>query len=220
MRLVGLVLVLFILTSSMVYAIVGLKYQGEIERSDQRIESMASELIQLWTEQGSEGGKPAVAPAPELPSQPPASFCLSCHEKAQVTSFHTPERIKEIDESRGRPVRICTTCHGSPVMPVHYKAIQRGSLKCDACHLIGGGPFTVPEKREGDLLVCQLCHAKGNYITIHIDGEILEGAPIDSKWIKRRPGLACTACHNQEMYGGLSILELHAQRASKAGRVG
>jgi hypothetical protein len=83
--------------------------------------------------------------------------------------------------------------------------------KCEACHIIGGGGFTVPEKKDGDLLICQLCHARGNYIAIHIDGNILEGAEIDAKWIRKRPGLECTACHNEDLYDGKSILDLHEE---------
>lgn len=217
MKSVVLGAVIVLLTAGVVYGLVSLRYSSEIERTEAEIAARSGELISLLT-----------TPAPPLP-EPPAptprpvernltsGFCLKCHDKEQLSAFHYPERIKALEEAKGRRIRICTTCHGEPVMPVHFKAIQAGRARCEACHIRDGGPFTVPEKKEGDLLICQLCHARGNYITIHVDGNILEDAEIDAKWIRRRPGLECTVCHNEEMYGGRNVLDLHEEALKGAG---
>ncbi len=101
-------------------------------------------------------------------------------------------------------------------MPVHFKAIQRKVVNCETCHLIGGGGFSVPVKKEGDMLICELCHARGNYISIHIYGEILKEAEIDEKWIRQRGGGECIQCHNEALYEGKSILKVHEENASGA----
>jgi hypothetical protein len=215
--LIGFVLVAA--TVALVYGFAADGYSRKIAETDFEIDQKSKELLEIIS-------TPQITPPPQ--TLPPVKdnsidlsndFCLRCHDKAQVSSFHFPPRIKAIEEKKGRPIRICTSCHGEPVMPVHFNAVQRKIVQCETCHIIGDGGFTVPQKRERDLLICQLCHARGNYIKIHIDGDILEDAPIDSKWIRKREGLQCITCHDKELYGGKGILDIHGENAAKAGSV-
>jgi hypothetical protein len=204
-----------LITFGVVYSFVALEFVDEISQAESQIDEKSSELIGIWS-------VPTTTPLPQTPTPPKEietdnDFCLNCHDKAQTASFHYPEKIKAFEESQGRPVRICTNCHGEPVMPVHFKAIQTEMVKCETCHIRSGGGFEVPQKKDEDLLICQLCHARGNYITIHIDGEILRDAEIDSKWIRNREGLDCTTCHNEELYGGRNILAIHEENAADSG---
>jgi hypothetical protein len=209
--------VLVIATAAVVYGLVAMNFEADIEVADLQIDSKSTELVEILT-------TPVTSPQQTIPPQETelkkeSEFCLSCHEKTYLSSFHYPERIKALEEKKGKPIRICTTCHGEPAMPVHFKAIQRKAVNCEACHLREGGGFSVPEKRDEDLLVCQLCHAGGNYITIHIDGAILKDAEIDSQWIRNRDGLECIICHNEDFYGGKNILLIHEERAAHAGKL-
>lgn len=211
-----LIIALALITAGAVYSYVAMDYEGRIADVNTEINAKSFELINIWK-------APTPTPAPQTPApllpqvETNAEFCLGCHDKEQTASFHYPDTIKTLEEEKGLPVRICTTCHGEPVMPVHFKLIQDKKVKCEACHIRGGGGFEVPQKKEGDLLVCQLCHARGNYITIHIDGDILKDAAIDSQWIKSRGGRECTLCHNKALYGGKDILTIHGERALASG---
>ncbi len=211
MRYLGLFIVFTLLTATMVYGLTAVRYSGEIGKTDEKINRLSLEIVNLSTRPLNLSKFPPITSSPiEIDVELTAKFCFDCHDKGHVESFHYPEMIKQIEEKKGRPVRICTNCHGSPVMPVHFEAIQEKRVQCDACHLRGEGGFTIPEKREEDLLICQLCHARGNYITIHVEGEILQNAEIDSKWITTREGNQCTICHNEDIYRGKDILDIHS----------
>jgi hypothetical protein len=211
-----IIIALALITAGAVYSYVALDYEGRLADVDREIDAKSFELIDIWN-------APPPTPAPQTPAPPipeavtDTEFCLTCHDKAQTASFHYPDKIKALEEERGFPVRICTSCHGEPVMPVHFPLMQDKAVKCEACHIRGGGGFEVPLKKEGDLLVCQLCHARGNYITIHIDGDILQDAEIDSQWIRSRGGGECTLCHNEALYGGKNILTIHGESALGSG---
>jgi hypothetical protein len=206
-----------LITIGVVYSFVTLEFEDEISQVESQIDEKSSELIGIWS-------VPTSTPTPQTPTPPKEietdnEFCLNCHDKTQLASFHYPERIKAVEESKGLPVRICTSCHGEPVMSIHFKAIKNNLIKCETCHIRGGGGFEVPQKKDEDLLICQLCHARGNYITIHIDGEILRDAEIDSQWIRNRDGLECTTCHNEELYGGRDILSIHEENTADTGTI-
>lgn len=132
-------------------------------------------------------------------------LCISCHgngDIAFVKSFHYPAKIMKIDEEKGIKPRICITCHGQKVHEVHRIKLEKGDIICDTCHKIKG-EIIKPEAKEGMLLVCELCHAKGNYIEIHIGGNILKYAPIDEKWKKSYElNNTCKICH----FGKLSFI--------------
>jgi len=119
-------------------------------------------------------------------------LCLRCH--GDVKEFHTPEAIYLIDLGRGRSPRLCTVCHGQKVHEIHRSLLDEKRIICNTCHNYRG-KFIKPKAREGQLLVCELCHAKGNYITIHIEGRILEDAEVDEQWITERSGHECDTCH-------------------------
>lgn len=118
--------------------------------------------------------------------------CIGCH--GNVEPFHTVAVISRIDEAKGLNPRVCIVCHGQKVHDIHWDSLLAESINCDTCHNLNG-VFTKPEAEEGQLLVCELCHSRGNYIKIHIEGNILEDAPIGEEWIKRRPGHQCDTCH-------------------------
>src|SRR3972149_10408185 len=117
MRRIFLGTALAILLSGLVYGLVSLKYEGVIEKADSNIDSKSAELIGLWSAPVTTS--PPSPAAPQEEEGPPThDFCFKCHDEGQVRSFHFPEKIRLIDEARGKRVMICTTCHGSPVMPV------------------------------------------------------------------------------------------------------
>jgi hypothetical protein len=120
------------------------------------------------------------------------STCLKCH--GDVKKFHTVEILYLIDREKGVKPRLCIVCHGQKVHVIHGELLNINSIKCETCHSVGGA-FTKPEAQEGQLLVCEVCHSGGNYIKIHIEGNILEGAPIDEEWVKSRDGQQCDTCH-------------------------
>jgi hypothetical protein len=91
--------------------------------------------------------------------------CADCH--GEVIDFHTVKQIAKLDEIRGKNPRICTLCHGLNVHDIHQSKLKREELRCETCH-IKDGKFTKPVTLPGDLLVCEQCHYKGNYIDIHI----------------------------------------------------
>jgi hypothetical protein len=212
------VTIIVVMSAGLVYGIVSMSYLDDIERLDADISLKSRELAVLLI--------PVTTPPPPTTKPPPVEsvdlkneLCLRCHDRAQVESFHFPARIKAVEEKKERPIRICTTCHGESAMFVHFAAIQEERLKCETCHIMGGGGFIVPEKGEENLVVCEICHSRGNYIKIHIDGLILEDATIDSKWITKREGGECTICHNEGLYGGRDILKIHAENAADAGTI-
>jgi hypothetical protein len=118
--------------------------------------------------------------------------CLECH--GDVKKFHTVEILYLLDREKGVTPRLCIVCHGQKVHVIHGELLNLNSIKCETCHSVGGS-FTKPEAQEGQLLVCEVCHSGGNYIKIHIEGNILEGAPIDEEWMKSRVGHQCDTCH-------------------------
>ena len=120
------------------------------------------------------------------------SVCLKCHGDVKV--FHTAEILYLVDLQKGLKPRLCIVCHGQRVHVIHKGVLDSKSIVCQTCH-IQQGEFTVPKTNEGQLVVCEVCHAGGNYITIHIEGDILNGAPIDEKWKSRRDGHQCNTCH-------------------------
>jgi hypothetical protein len=127
--------VLMLLTAGLVYGLVAVRYEGEIAEADSRIEAKSAEFIELLSVPTTESPPPQTTPPPVTEIETDAEFCLTCHDKDQISSFHYLEEIKAFEEKLGKPIMICTTCHGEPVMPVHFKAIQRKDAKCEACHI-------------------------------------------------------------------------------------
>ncbi|MFQ5976118.1 MAG: hypothetical protein ACE5J5_07385 [Candidatus Hydrothermarchaeales archaeon] len=74
----------------------------------------------------------------------------------------------------------------------HKAKLETGSMKCETCHVVGG-EFQTPVPRPGEVLVCELCHSEGNFITIHIDGCVTEGNPNVEPL--QYPRLDCSICH-------------------------
>lgn len=139
-------------------------------------------------------------------------FCFACHGEAQMSEFHIPIKIKAIDEENGVNPRLCDTCHGSNSHDIHRILMSDKRMICQTCH-VRAGSFVVPEPKRGQILPCEPCHAQGDYIKIHIDGEILYKGDVDEKWMKTRtPRLQCTNCHMGR------IMDLH--RTSATGGVG
>lgn len=121
------------------------------------------------------------------------SFCVSCH--GEVESFHYPAKTSAIDNAKGVKPRICISCHGQKVHEVHKSKLDTKAILCNTCH-IKDGEIYKPKAEKGMLLVCELCHAKGSYIEIHIEGNILRDAPLDAKWIKSYSlNNDCSVCH-------------------------
>lgn len=141
-----------------------------------------------------------------------AEFCTSCHDKAHLTDFHYPTKIKLIDESRNRTARICTKCHGQVPHDIHRRLLEDKKITCQACH-IRDGEFRVPKPKRGQLLVCELCHADGSYIRIHIDGKKMEGGDVDPQWIKEGEKHPCTICHMG------SVVQIHKEKTESLGRI-
>jgi hypothetical protein len=125
--------------------------------------------------------------------------CIICH--GDIRSFHTASIIYLIDKEKGLNPRLCIVCHGPKIHSIHWDLLQSDYIICDTCHDIGG-KFIKPQAEEGQLLVCEVCHSRGNYIKIHIEGKILEGAPIDEKWIREGTRHQCDTCH----VGDFSVL--------------
>lgn len=156
--------------------------------------------------------------------------CAICHELDQLKGFHYPSKIMAIQEKEGKPRRICIDCHATPAtlaktsvgaggvfdipteMPhdIHKAALDDGRMKCETCHVIGG-EFLIPQPRTGEVVVCELCHSSGNFITIHIEGLITEDNPNMPKRQYRK--LKCTACHIGDP------VEIHKEATSKLGQV-
>jgi len=185
-------------------------YSRRIEEKNTRIVDLSAEIKEKIKPEITEEKKEAV-------DYISASSCTGCHDTSSLRTFHNPESITNISRAKNAQPRLCDYCHGSRrAMVVHFNGIKEKRIKCEACHIRGSSGFIVPEKKEGMLLVCETCHAQGNYIKIHIDGDILEGAAIDEKWVRRREPKNCILCHNEELYG-MSITELHKLKTAKAG---
>ena len=120
------------------------------------------------------------------------SACIQCH--GDVKPFHTVDVIRLIDERKGINPRLCTVCHGQKIHNIHWASLEAERIICDTCHTYQGG-FVKPKAMEGQLLVCEVCHSSGNYIKIHIEGNILEGAQIDEEWVRRGTSHQCDSCH-------------------------
>ncbi len=118
--------------------------------------------------------------------------CLKCH--GDVKFFHTAEIISELDQQKGLTPRLCIVCHGTKVHEIHWDMLNEKYIACGTCHRRNGEFFT-PATREGQLLVCELCHSNGNYVQIHIEGNVLEDAPIDDEWIRTGTPHQCDTCH-------------------------
>lgn len=123
--------------------------------------------------------------------------CLKCH--GDVRRFHLVPIVSLIDERNGVTARICIVCHGQKVHDIHWELLEVDYIVCKTCH-DRGGEFVKPQAKEGMLLVCELCHSGGNYIKIHIEGRILEGAPINAEWKRAGTKHECDTCHIGE-YG-------------------
>ncbi len=155
--------------------------------------------------------------------------CLMCHDLEQVRGFHYPERIMQIEEAKGQRRRICINCHGPPEdsisIPdpskpypsddshphrVHQTKLDTNEITCETCHEYQG-KYRFPKPQEGQLLVCELCHADGNFITIHIDGKILEDAQVDPIWIKEGGKHKCQECH----WG--DVVDIHQRATTNLG---
>lgn len=156
--------------------------------------------------------------------------CAICHEIDQLKGFHYPSRIQEIQKKRVKPRRICIDCHASPdtlaetilgddgvydipvPMPheVHKAKLESAAMKCETCHIVND-EFTTPVAREGEILVCELCHSRGNFITIHIEGRITEENPNIEP--VQYPKLQCTICHVEDP------ATVHGEATSKLGQV-
>ena len=118
--------------------------------------------------------------------------CLKCHGDVKV--FHTTEIISEIDRAKGFNPRLCIVCHGTKVHNIHWDMVNDKYIACGTCHW-RNSEFVTPTTREGQLVVCELCHSNGNYVKIHIEGNVLEDAPIDSEWIRPGKPHQCDTCH-------------------------
>ncbi|GBE56605.1 MAG TPA: hypothetical protein ENH13_05145 [Euryarchaeota archaeon] len=118
--------------------------------------------------------------------------CLKCHGDVKV--FHTAEIISEIDRSKGLNPRLCIVCHGTKVHKIHWDMVNDKYIACGTCHW-QNGEFVKPATPPGKLVVCELCHAGGNYVKIHIEGKVLEGAPLDAEWIRKGTSHQCDTCH-------------------------
>jgi hypothetical protein len=93
---------------------------------------------------------------------------------------------------------------------IHLNALEAKQIICETCHDYRG-EFSKPEAGPGQLLVCEVCHSNGNYIKIHIEGNILENAKIDSKWITQGTGHQCDTCHIGE-FANIHFAPLNSQR--------
>jgi|GEM_PF-2045017 len=145
----------------------------------------------------SAGGESAtsISSSKEAPSvqKSGADLCISCH--GEVKSFHYPAKTSRIDMAKGMNPRTCISCHSQKVHEVHKSKLDSKSILCDTCHK-NNGDISKPKAEKGMLLVCELCHARGNYIEIHIEGSILKEAPLDEKWIKSyKLNNDCGVCH-------------------------
>lgn len=170
--------------------------------------------------------EPPATPAKEEAASPaPADYrarlnskyaaCIECH--GDVEPFHTPAVISRIDEAKGLKPRLCIVCHGQKVHDIHWDLLEGKDIICDTCHSYRG-EFTKPRAGPGQLLVCEVCHSGGNYIKIHIEGRILEGAPIDERWIKDRGGHQCDTCHVGD-YDSIHFAPLKSWREEIEGMV-
>jgi len=150
--------------------------------------------------------KAAPAEEAQLPAQKSGiiSFCVSCH--GEVKGFHYPAITRAIDIAKGVNPRTCISCHGQKVHEIHKKKLDASVILCDTCHKMGD-EISKPKAEKGMLLVCELCHAKGNYIGIHIEGNILKDAPLEEKWIKSYAlDNDCSVCH----FGEYSFIHANA----------
>ncbi len=141
-------------------------YSEKLRQKDSKIQELEAELQKLKTQQTVE--KQPQQPAQPQPATPAATIkCADCH--GDVSVFHEIAMLKKLDEKKGiTPPRICTNCHGKKIHKIHERKIQNlGVTMCKTCHMTKEGDFRVPQKRPGDILVCQVCHFDGNYIKIH-----------------------------------------------------
>lgn len=149
--------------------------------------------IEVAAEEAAAGKAPAGAQLSAQEGAAKANFCISCH--GEVKSFHYPAKTSAIDNAKGVKPRICISCHGQKVHDAHKKKLDTSSILCNTCH-VKDEEIYKPEAEKGMLLVCELCHAKGNYIEIHIEGSVLKDAPLDEKWIKSyKLNNDCGVCH-------------------------
>ncbi len=187
-------------------------YQLGVEKTEIKVQDMEDEIINKNVELGRINSQIFELEAAVAP-QVPAEFCMSCHDRGKLVSFHYPSKIKLIDEYKNKTVRICTKCHGQVPHDVHRVIMDRGGMTCQACHM-RNGEFRVPMPKEGQMSVCELCHSDGSYIKIHIDGEIIGNGDVDEEWRKSRPKrLTCTNCHMG------SVVQIHRDKTGALGIV-
>jgi hypothetical protein len=173
----------------------------EINVSEQPKETMPP--IKVEEDSAGDG---VVEQAPPVDSK--HAICMECH--GDVKPFHKIKVISIIDERKGINPRICTVCHGQKVHDVHWDILNEERIICDTCHLLNG-EFFKPQIGDGQLLICEVCHSGGNYVKIHIEGNILEGAVIDEMWITEGSKHDCGTCHVGD-YGTLHFTPLTALR--------
>ncbi len=144
-------------------------YSQQLEEKNKKIASLEAELNKLKSELASaKEAKPTTTETKQAPTKVVTQInCADCH--GDVSTFHQIEKLMKVDKAKGiEPPRICTTCHGEKIHKIHERKIEeRGVEMCKFCHMTKEGDFRVPQKRPGDILVCQVCHFDGNYIKIH-----------------------------------------------------
>lgn len=140
-------------------------YSEQLREKDSKIQELETELQKLKSQKTE---VEQLQPTQVKPTAPVVEInCADCH--GDVSVFHEIAMLQKLDEQKGiTPPRICTNCHGKKIHKIHERKIQAlGVSMCKTCHMTEEGEFRVPEKRPGDILVCQVCHFDGNYIKIH-----------------------------------------------------
>lgn len=231
-----------ILIVCMIVLVGGVSYLVGASKYDRRLREMDRDIIGrdiYLKDLEEEASRLAVLQAGRKPVegkkmiQTPSAMlnCLMCHDLEQTRSFHFVERIMDIQDAKGLRRRICTNCHGPPEDPstaipdpskpypsddshphrVHQAKLDANAITCGACHEYKG-EFRYPKPKEGQLLVCELCHANGNFITLHIDGQILKDGEVDPVWIKEGDKHKCQECH----WG--DVVDIHKRATADLGQ--
>jgi len=225
---IAILVITYLLVAAITYQGTSTFYVREMRKLDAGISSLSSELTVLnkeiaaltksrgvledYTIEGREPGVEGEFQRYDITEGLISTeFCLTCHSKELMSDFHTPLKVKAIDEENGVNPRLCDTCHGSNSHDIHRILMSEKRMICQTCH-VRAGSFVVPAPKRGQLLPCEPCHAQGDYIKIHIDGEILYKGDVDEQWIKTRtPRLQCTNCHMGR------IMDLHKTSAGALG---
>ncbi len=231
------IVVIVLLTFVVAYQFTSLQGTSAIAQRDIElaVKQTRSADLDLEIARLSKPGETPVTIPPEKRTTPqtPAETvnCLLCHDLEQLKTFHFPERIMKIEAAKGMRQRICINCHGptaegtgtpDPEDPypgdnshphrIHQSKLDSGEITCKTCHEYEG-EIRFPKPKDGQLLVCELCHANGNFITIHIDGKILEDAAVDPQWIVEGDRHRCQECHWGDVVG------IHKRATAQLGKV-